>query len=415
MKSLSMPQIFRLAVRNLGRVKRRLVITAAVIALGVGLFIWIDGFVLGTSRQSETNLITYETGAFRIVSKQWWKERDFMPLNYSFQGYEEFMTRLKNLGWHTTPVVEFFADVIVTDGNLILPIMAVDFTSLDSVLPLTKHLVAGSVPKPNHAQAILGSWLAKDLGLEVGSEFVLQTRTREGSYQTLDLVVSGLVTTPHPAINRGRILMDLNLAKEVLQLDHAVTSVVAAVSNPYAIEQEAKRALAALDLSPNLNLLSWKELGADAVASAQQDQQQTAIMVVLFSLMAAVGVANTMLMATYERIREMGILRALGLNSSELRLLFLTEALLLGFLGSVVGLLLGVVLNAYFVTQGLDLSAYVQQVDVGYRLSGVVYSAWNPPAMVGSFLGGIVLAGVASWLPIRRAVRMTIVDCLRHT
>ncbi len=415
MKASTWRVTLRLAFRNLGRAKRRVAITALVIAFGVGLFIWMDGFVTGMTNQSETNLITYETGAFRILNPRWWKERDFMPLKYSFEGEAGIRSDLDALGWRTTPLTEFYADLILSDGSLILPVTAVDLETIDNVLPLTRHLVEGSLPPSGVPGVVIGAWLAEDLGLEVGSEFLVQTRTRDGSYQTFNLVVTGLFNTPLPSLNRGRLIITRETAEEYLQLEGAVTSVVSAVPNAHDVDRERNRAAGILSSRPGLALMSWQELGADAVAAASADQKQTGIMLFLFFIMAAVGVANTMLMAVYERIREMGVLRALGLDSRGLRRLFLTEAFMIGAIGSLGGLVMGSLLTAYFVQNGLDFTAYIQDADVGYRVSGVVYSTWNWATLVGAFLGGVVLAGAAAWFPVRRAEKMDIVECLRHT
>ena len=138
------------------------------------------------------------------------------------------------------------------------------------------------------------------------------------------------------------------------------------------------------------------------------------IILLMVFVIAAVGISNTMLMAINERIRELGMLRALGMKDSQIRLAFLFEAGGIGLFGSIMGLLLGVLLSFWVVTRGVDLSAFVSDMDLGYRISGIARGAWHPEAMIIAFLFGIILTVLVAFLSTRRALRRGISDCLRH-
>jgi ABC-type antimicrobial peptide transport system permease subunit len=134
----------------------------------------------------------------------------------------------------------------------------------------------------------------------------------------------------------------------------------------------------------------------------------------LIFIIAAVGVSNTMLIAVYERIREFGMMRALGMDDVSIRTTMVFEAGIIGLLGSLAGLLLGAAATFWLVNWGLDLSGFYGDVSIGYRVTGVFRGAWNPAIMVTALVFGVLAAMAIALLPARRALRLDVVQCLRH-
>jgi ABC-type antimicrobial peptide transport system permease subunit len=125
-------------------------------------------------------------------------------------------------------------------------------------------------------------------------------------------------------------------------------------------------------------------------------------------LVAALGVANTMMMAIYERTREIGVLKALGASSGEIRLLFTVEAGMIGFIGGVLGLILGTIVgriidwigHQYLINEGVTNVGQLSVVPYWLAIGAMVFAA-----SVG------VLAGL---YPAARAARLDPVAALRH-
>jgi ABC-type lipoprotein release transport system permease subunit len=127
-----------------------------------------------------------------------------------------------------------------------------------------------------------------------------------------------------------------------------------------------------------------------------------------------VGITNTILMAAYERTREIGMLMAMGLRGKGIRQLFLTEGALIGLLGGAVGSLLAVGLIAWLATVGINFNALYGDIDIGYPVQGSIYPAMSVAfIMVGWLLTG-VLAALASLYPAARASHSHPVEALRH-
>ena len=168
---------------------------------------------------------------------------------------------------------------------------------------------------------------------------------------------------------------------------------------------------------PGLRVAGWKDMSADYLGISSAKKGGSNVILVLVFIIAAVGVSNTMLMTIYERVRELGMMRAMGMRDREIRRIFLLEAAGIGAVGSFAGVALGAAVNAAMVRWGIDFSMFLDMrtMDIGYRISGVLRSAWNPQVLVVGLAVGILACVAVAVLPVRRALRMSITDCLRHT
>jgi ABC-type lipoprotein release transport system permease subunit len=206
----------------------------------------------------------------------------------------------------------------------------------------------------------------------------------------------------------------LSIAEYDLDMGEAVTEI--AVALPEIDEKEKIETLKELVSSsfPGLVVLDWKELAKGFVALAEMKTKNSRILIFLIFIIAAVGISNTMLIAVYERVREIGMMRALGMNNSAIRTTFLLEAGGIGLIGSFIGLLIGALATYHIVNWGIDYTSLIGRMDVGYRVTGIYRGAWHPQAMVTAFILGILMSMGIALIPASRALKMKITDCLRY-
>ena len=138
------------------------------------------------------------------------------------------------------------------------------------------------------------------------------------------------------------------------------------------------------------------------------------VILTLFLLMAVVGVTNTVLMAAFERTREIGMLMAMGLRGSGIRRLFLAEGALTGLMGGGVGTLLAAALLVWIASVGLDITGMYGDIDIGYPVRGVIYPAVNAFVLGYAWALAGLMAALASLYPAARASRHEPVEALRH-
>ena len=152
-------------------------------------------------------------------------------------------------------------------------------------------------------------------------------------------------------------------------------------------------------------------------ADQMPDMQSMDAMMGAISFLAifvgGVGVMNTMLMAVFERERELGMMRAMGMKDSQVKTAFFIEAAGIGLIGSVFGIILGFGLDFWLVNYGIDFSFFMREMDVGYRISGMFYGAWNFGTMIKALIIGVLMTVVVAYFPIKRGLKLEITECLR--
>ncbi len=416
-----------LAVRNLLRQRRRTFITAVAIAVGLSMFIFFDSMLTGLRVDSEQNLILYETGSARITTEAFWKDRENLPLKKSIEEPGAVLQELEEAGYAAAARTVFSGELILRkdpfpeDGSMQAKITAIDPERDAEVYEIVESLTEGRMLKRDEPAVLLGQWLAEDIGAEVGYPLTIITRTKQGYFQTIDVEVVGLVNTPNPQVNRRGIFLPLETADYYLQMEGAVSR----IDIRFPFHRNSKREMAsiraAVDLSNSpgtgseeLTLVSWQEISEDFVALAAAKDSGSRLILFLVFIIAAVGVSNTMLMSVYERIREIGMMRALGMKSAEIRWAFLLEAAGIGLIGSAVGLLIGAGANVFLVEQGIDYSFMMRDLDMGYRITGIMRGVWDYSTFVSAFLTGIILSVLIALIPTRKALKMSVTDALRY-
>ena len=414
--------ILQLAAKNLMRYKRRTAITAVAIAFGLMMYVFVDSLLLGAELESMRNLRWYETASLRVHDSAYWEDRYFLPLDASIESPQPILDLLKAEGIAATARTSFAADMILyqddfgEDGNMSVQVTAINPATDFDVYRFENTLIEGRFLQSGEMDGIvLGSWFAEDIGAKVGYWVTLVTRGKGGFYEAFDMQVVGIINCPNPNVNRSLVMMDIQAADLYLAMDGSVSSidiVLEEKSNLNEVVQSLQPKLQAIDA--DLSLYTWEDLARDYLAILEAKQGGTGMILFLVFIIAAVGVSNTMLMAMYERMRELGMMRALGMRDRDILLAFLFEAGGIGLLGSVVGILLGCLANLYLVNVGFDFGFMFRDMDIGFRIQNVMRGAWSIPTLIKAFLSGIGLSMIVAFLPIRRALKLDIPTCLHH-
>ena len=415
-----------LAWRNLARHRRRTVITLLALAFSIAVFIFMDSMLRGIDKESQRNLVWYETGSGRVVTSAQHDDLDRVALKHELIDYRRVGAALAELGIANTPRIGFDGEMFFGEGSLPIRLIAINPATDGEVFRLQDTLVAGSdYLEPGSSGLILGAWMTDDLGMVLGDIVEVRTRTRHGAMQVLELELVGTLLSPNPTINRGVGFVPLDVAQYDLEMEGvteiALGAMPSRLGRPVAVPtgtflaREIDRVSARLEREfPGVALVGWPRLARDYLAMMESERSGNALLLLLVFLIAAVGISNTMLIAAYERIREFGMMRALGMADGALRATMVIEAGLIGGLGSLCGLLLGAVAVYFLVNQGIDMSRFYGDISLGYRVTAVFRGAWNPGTMAVAMAFGVLASMVISLLPARRAVRLDIVQCLRH-
>lgn len=411
----------KMAIRNVFRYKRRTLITAIAIAVGVMFGIFMDGFVAGMDNQSIRNLRDFETGDVRLYPEGYFVNRDFLPFDRFIEPEDRKLIEAAYTGTKIVSRVNLAAELHFTEeffeipGSVNAQVSAVNPVKDGSVFLTSGKVTDGRWLEPSDAGIVMGSWLADDIGAKVGAVVGVECKGRGGFYQTFDAEIVGILLTDDPMVNKNGVFMDLSVADELLSLGGAVTEYTIRFDSTDRFGKKFAGAKKTLSESgaKGVELYAWDEVAASVLQMQKAEGGENKVFLFFIYLIAAVGITNTMMMAVIERRHEVGMLRALGFTAVKIRLLFLVEGFGIGLVGCLAGLVPGCLLNWYMVVFGLDFSSMIRGIEMGYRITGVFHSVWNVGGIARTLGGSLLIATAVAWFPSGKILKKEVAEILR--
>jgi ABC-type lipoprotein release transport system permease subunit len=178
---------------------------------------------------------------------------------------------------------------------------------------------------------------------------------------------------------------------------------------------EASLVRRGLVFDEHLDVFFWMDYVAGYLGYESMESASTRILSFLLFFLALFGISNTMLLATLERAKEIGMMRALGMTDGQVIFTYMMEAAALGFLGSLLGVVLGCLLNYPLVEYDIDFSEMLEQMsgDMGYRIAGNFRGTWKPSTIIGSRIAVTAISSIMAFFPTRRATKSAITESRR--
>lgn len=408
----------KLSARNLLRYRRRTLLTAGLITLGVvALLVFVA--TAGAFKQTMVGEITDAMlGHMQVHRKGYQAATDNSPLNMNLQPkaidkIEEFLKADPDVvAWSgRVKMGAMFSNYAETSA---IRLNGIEPEAEDATVPaLRKRISDGDKTGPlvKEGELLLPTLLAKGLKVKVGDSVVLVVTNASGSVNARPFTVRGILDqVTGPGGRDGYI--HIKDARELLRMEKPeVMEIAVRLKSLGALETVQQRLAGQLDTirnkedKPATELHTWKELSPFATIVKMIDLMTLFIRVMLIAIVL-VSVMNVMLMAVYERIREIGTLAAIGTQPSKIMGLFLGEGLLLGLAGAVAGVAISYALVAVFHAWPIEFTYGRSQ------LSLVPELATAEVLLV--LLLAVLVSTLASLQPAWRAARMDPIQALRH-
>jgi ABC-type lipoprotein release transport system permease subunit len=264
---------------------------------------------------------------------------------------------------------------------------------------------------------VLGRRLADRLEVGVGDRVVLTASRPDGEMTRALFHLSGTVETGTRELDEILGFTTLEAAQRALGMGNAITQVGVLVQDAAGVEDVAAAIRAATGADRNgLEVLPWAEAVPEMVGLLEMDAAMDAIYMGVIFLVVLFSITNTFLMAVMERVRELGLLNALGLGHRKIGGLMLNETVLLTALAMATGLALGLVGHVAINHWGIPISSYgIEEMELAGIDMGdmVIYSTIRPLQwLVGSlFVGGATI--VSALYPAWRATRLAPAEAMR--
>lgn len=403
-----MNYMLRLSIKNILRNKRRTAITFAMLSFGTALYIFMAGIFEGFDVAALNGVINFESGEIKVRSQKYDEERVY-ALDALVDNPQSIISKVKTFPFvkGVTKRFTFFGEMDNSIDSTPVVAVAIDQETDESVFSLKKYYVEGDLQP---YAAVVGKELANEMGLSVGDYFYLTFRTKSDAYYSLELWISGLLLSPDATSNKSKIFINLNEAQEVTGVKGAVREVNIKTNDLYKATEYAQQMRSEI---ASADVLSWEETSYALAETLEQKGKIVDVILFFILLIAMIGIINTILISIYEKRREIGTLKALGMLDKEVRNLFISEGFLLGLFGSLLGVALGTLINWYFVVHGFDFGSLNSGSASGMAFIGVVKSQWSLQAILTPVVFSILVSTLAAYLPARKVMKMQPVDTLR--
>ena len=406
----------RMAVRNIFRQYGRTALSMISIIAGVAVIIMSRGLTSGFKE----NIIRAQIDTLS-------SHVQIRPVDYPDTGLRYPVDNLLTLSpddeaWlnehspNWTRRVLFTPRAVRGPDAVRVPAYGFDPVTDERVFPRTEWKVQGTIPTTADQGVLISRGLSNLLKLKVGDSFILEVRTPAGAINALDVPVSGVLATGSPMIDHLGVFVPQPLVLNLLRSEELFSHLSIRLE-----DRDQSGALAEVlrsRLGPDADISTW-QIDSKGLLEAQ-DLRQFMLDVVAAALVAiaATGIANTILMAAYERVREVGTLRAMGMTQRGVLGLFMAEGLVMGMVGASMGALLGGWVVWKYAQQGIDLTPMLAGAEQGgtynnIPFSSMLYLVFSQSTIVYAGLFGIVVAVLASVYPARIAANLPPAEAVR--
>ena len=402
--------LLRIAWRNLWRNKRRTVLTCGALAFATLLIQVGMSFQAGSYRPMIEVGTKFGSGHLQVTHDEY---IDSHLIEHSVPEPSIVREQLQALLGIETIAFRSESFALINHGEKSFGVLVVGVESEHEpeVSLLPHRLVKGNyLLKPN--DAFIGSALARNLDVSVNDELVILGSSQLGGVAATIVRVSGIFESGNVDLDRSTVQIHIDLFSETFEMDDKIHRAVMLVDNPLNMK-EIERHIEN-KLSKNLQLHTWAQLMPEINESIALDRISNGIVYSVLIVIVVLSIANTFTMIMFERTREFGILRAVGMRNHSIFVMFSMESLLVWCVGTVVGLLLSLAVILPFSKYGISLSSATMEELAGqFFLPDRIYATLDTLVVVvaPSALGvGIFLATCFAGT---RLYRVSILQALR--
>lgn len=412
--------IISLALRNIGRNRLRSALAALCVFAAVFTNMVMGGLMGGMLDSIVKNYTKNETGHVRVMSSDFDSRQRFLPLDENIRDLRAVIEALASDPVLADAALSFDErlafTVLLSNDDAVKPAVAMagDLEGEKSLLMLQKSVIPPGAYPAGKGEALLGSKLAKALGLGVGSTVKVVTEKGGSGLRMKKFTVSGLAGTGVGSIDDTLLFLPLEDAKGLLRMGGEGQQLLITLKDYRKAEAMAKRARAALEkagLADGLAVRPWTSVEAYA---QMVKMMESAYLFIYFALsfLGAFIITNIMMMVVLERTKEIGLLKSMGFTPRQVLLLFCAEGAALGALGSVLGTAAGWLFNgAVRAAKGYDFSSMLSSLS--FPMDSSILPSVSP-AMALTVLGiGILVSAIVSLSPARFAARMNPIDAIK--
>ncbi len=407
----------KLAWRNMLRNKRRSLIASIAIVLSMILLIFFQAFMDGMDQSIYGNTVRLYGGNVLIHAPGYREKASRLPM-LPVADADKVLAAVKD-----QPNVVVASERINTSGLISNrdASTAVNITAIQPAIEepfslAAEHLVNGRFLLPDDGDNIvIGQDLANYLNVTVGDRVSLLGRRKDESMRQRTMTIVGIFDLGLGAAERGLVFMNLPTAQTLYNLRDEVTEVTVILEK---IGQEDALIDKVAPEFPNHEVDSIYTLRPEFAQALNTDRVFGFLFGGILLAMGGIGILNLMLMAAFERTREMGVLAALGMKGRQIMALFVLEGSFIGLIGGVIGCIFSWLLVLWIGKVGIDFTGMFADLDEAgeiYAMMGTHLYPYIPVSTVIIYgFAAVVVGALASLIPAWQAAKREPADSLHY-
>lgn len=403
----------KLAWRNIWRHRRRTVIIVLAMGLSLALMMFYDGLIDGFNQAIAGNAVRVLGGNIQVHADGYREKVDSNPLLPLADDSAIVQAALAQPGVIAAGRrIQTGGLLSNREGSFPLNIIGIEPEAEAPVSLIAEHVVDGRYLEATDEDSILvGQGLAEALSLKVGDRITMVGSDVHKQNRQRTMTVIGIYDIGIPSLEKSSAYISLSEAQSLFGLPGQSTEVQVTLKK---IGTEGDVVSALSSALPDYEVESWDKNYPELATAINSKGAVMDIFSVIIVMIAGIGILNLLLMAVYERTREIGLLGAMGLKPREIATIFILEGTLIGVVGVIAGVGMGLALNGSLMQVGMDYSQFAGVADYMALISGRVYPTLGLSKIVGR--GGVVLviAMLAALIPALIAAGREPSDALHH-
>ena len=402
----------RIAWRNLGRNHKRTALAVLAVAVGQFGLLASQGIMRGYVDNIRRAITGPMVGHAQVHAPEW---RDERAMDLYIDDLDETLRAIRSQQAVESGSARVYAPVLAAPQRqaFVATVVGVNVDVESGDYGLLSGLKESLRPK----HVLVGYQLARKMDVKPGDEVALIGQAADGSFATGLYNVQQIIKGPADLVNQSGVVMPLDQAQQLFMLQNKAHEIVVR-ARPGEDAEMLAQDLRGLPELEGLEVKSWRELMPELIMIIEMADYVGYFVIILIFIAAVAGIANTLMMATFERMHEFGMLLALGSRPLRLVRLIVVEAALLGFVGVVVGTVLGggfVGITSY---TGIDMASWGgEQVDdlafMGLNLPLDIIPRMALFDVVLGFVAVMITSLIAAAWPASVAARLEPMEAMR--
>jgi len=408
-----MMQFLGLAWRNIWRNWRRTVIAVVAIVLGVVLLLLFDGVLHGSDQAIFGNAVRLYGGNIQVHVAGFRTKAERLPLT-PLEDADAVVRAARALPQVVTAAqrIQTAGLVASREGSFPVVITGIEPDVEKTVSLQAANIGVGRFLLPEDGAAIfIGKGLADLIQAGVGDRIMVVGRASGEEMRQDTLTIVGIYDLGMPEAEKSQVFMPITAAQTIYHLEGRATEVNLTLQQ---VGQEDEVVRALQPLFPSDEIDTWSTLKPEIRQSLDTKFAFSGFIGLIIIFIACIGILNIMLVAVFERTREMGVMSALGMKGAQIVWLFLLEGTMIGVVGAAIGCLLGALFNGILGYVGISFSFGSGLGDFVALMGNRLYPNITLVDLISRGITIIFIAALASLYPAWQASRQEPAAALRH-